>query len=177
MDIDNLFKVMQLYLDKEDDSSIILSISKYDDFIDFSFSMSNYPEDLTIVSINKQNVDIDLIIKIIKTIKDNQLVIDDKYDFNKEKNTCRYESTLNSGRKIIFKNFKLDAVNLFRNIIYNIDLYDNDIHIDVEEKEEEIPYNARLRVSGFTSFITIFLVALGALDIIVIILWIFKHIS
>ena len=177
MDIDNLFKVMQLYLDKEDDSSVYLSISKYEDVYDFSFSMSNYPEDLTIISINKQNVNVDLLIEVIKKIKEDNLVIDDKYDFNKEKNICKYESTLNSGRKITFKNFKLEEVNLLRNILYNIDIYDNTIRIDVIEEKEEIPYNARLRVSGFTSFITIFLVALAALDIIIIILWIFKHVG
>ena len=49
-------------------------------------------------------------------------------------------------------------------------------YIDVEEKETEIPYNTSLRVSGFSSYITIFLVALGAIDIILIILWIFKHV-
>ena len=72
--------------------------------------------------------------------------------------------------------FKLEEVNLLRNVIYNIDIYDNDLRIEVEEKSTEIPYNARLRVSGFSSYITIFLVALGAIDIILIILWIFKHV-
>ena len=176
MDIENLYKVMNLYLDKEDNGSAILSISKYSDVVDFSFSMTNYPEDLTIVSINKANVNVDLLIDIIRNFKKDLLVIDDKYNYNKEKNICRYESIFNTGRKIIFKNFKLEEVNLLRNVIYNIDIYDNDLRIDVTEKKEEIPYNARLRVSGFSSYITIFLVALGALDIILIILWIFKHV-
>ena len=177
MDIENLNKVMKLYLDKENNSSAILTITKYSDVVDFSFSMTNYPEDLTIVSINKTNVNVDLLIDIIREFKSNLLVIDDKYDYNKEKNICKYESIFNTGRKIIFKNFKLEEVNLLRNVIYNIDIYDSNIRIEVEEKEQEIPYNARLRVSGFSSFITIFLVALGALDIIVIILWIYKHLG
>ncbi len=177
MDIENLNKVMKLYLDKENNSSAILTITKYSDVVDFAFSMTNYPEDLTIVSINKTNVNVDLLIDIIREFKSNLLVIDDKYDYNKEKNICKYESIFNTGRKIIFKNFKLEEVNLLRNVIYNIDIYDSNIHIEVEEKEQEIPYNARLRVSGFSSFITIFLVALGALDIIVIILWIYKHLG
>ena len=176
MDVENLNRVMKLYLEKEKDSSAILTITKYKDIVDFSFSMTNYPEDLTIVSVNKSNVNVDLLIDIIREFKGDLLVIDDTYDYNKEKNICKYESTFNTGRKIIFKNFKLEEVNLLRNVIYNIDIYDSNIHIEVEEKEQEIPYNARLRVSGFSSFITIFLVALGALDIIVIILWIFKHV-
>ena len=177
MDVENLNRVMKLYLEKEKDSSAILTITKYKDIVDFSFSMTNYPEDLTIVSINKTNVNVDLLIDIIREFKSNLLVIDDKYDYNKEKNICKYESIFNTGRKIIFKNFKLEEVNLLRNVIYNIDIYDSNIHIKVEEEEQEIPYNARLRVSGFSSFITIFLVALGALDIIVIILWIYKHLG
>ncbi len=177
MDINNLYNVMHLYLDKEKDCATILTITKYSDVVDFSFSMSNYPEDITIVTIEKKNVDVDLLIDIIRNYKSDLLVIDDKYNYNKEKNICKYESIFNTGRKIIFKNFKLEEVNLLRNVIYNIDIYDNDIHIDVEEKNEEIPYNARLRVSGFTSFVTIFLVALGALDIILVILWIYKHLA
>ena len=177
MDIDNLYKVMKLYLDKENTGAAILTIAKYNDTVDFSFSMTNYPEDITIVTINKTNVNVDLLIDIIRVFKNDLLVIDDKYDFNKEKNICKYESIFNTGRRIIFKNFKLEEVNLLRNVIYNIDIYDSNIRIEVEEKQEEIPYNARLKVSGFSSYITIFLVALGALDIIVIILWIYKHLG
>ena len=177
MDIENLYKVMKLYLEKENNCSVILTITKYSDVVDFSFSMTNYPEDITIVSINKANVNADLLIDIIRSFKSDLLVIDDKYDFNKEKNICKYESIFNTGREIIFKNFKLEEVNLLRNVIYNIDIYDPNIHINVDEEEKEIPYNARLKVSGFSSYITIFLVALGALDIIMIILWIYKHIG
>ena len=177
MDIENLYKVMLLYLSKEEDCSVILSITKYNDVIDFAFSMTNYPEDLTIVSINKNDVNVDLLIDIIREFKNDLLVIDDKYDFNKEKNICKYESIFNTGRKIIFKNFKLEEVNLLRNVIYNIDIYDNNIRIDLEAKEEEIPYNARLKVSGFSSYVTIFLIALAALDIILVALWIFKYMN
>ena len=177
MDIENLYKVMKLYLDKEKDCSVILSITKYNDVVDFSFSMTNYPEDITIVSINKANVNADLLIDIIRSFKGDLLVIDDKYNFNKEKNICKYESIFNTGREIIFKNFKLEEVNFLRNVIYNIDIYDNDIRIEVEEKKEEIPYNARLKVSGFTSYITIFLVSLAAIDIILVILWVYKHLG
>ena len=120
MDIDNLYKVMKLYLDKEDNGAAILTITKYSDVVDFSFSMTNYPEDLTIVSVNKANVDVDLLINVIRGFKGDLLVIDDKYDFNKEKNICKYESIFNTGREIIFKNFKLEEVNLLRNVIYNI---------------------------------------------------------
>ncbi len=177
MDIKNLYKVMKLYLDKEKDCSVILSITKYNDVVDFSFSMTNYPEDITIVSINKTNVNADLLIDIIRSFKGDLLVIDDKYDFNKEKNICKYESVFNTGREIIFKNLKLEEVNFLRNVIYNIDIYDNDIRIEVGEKKEEIPYNARLKVSGFTSYITIFLVSLAAIDIILVILWVYKHLG
>ncbi len=177
MDIDNLYKVMKLYLDKEDNGAAILTITKYSDVVDFSFSMTNYPEDLTIVSVNKANVDVDLLINVIRSFKGDLLVIDDKYDFNKEKNICKYESIFNTGREIIFKNFKLEEVNFLRNVIYNIDIYDNDIRIELEEEKEEIPYNARLRVSGYSSYITIFLVALAAIDIIMVALWIFKYMN
>lgn len=177
MDIENLYKVMLLYLSKEDNCSVILSITKYSDVVDFSFSMTNYPEDITIVTISKDNVDADLLIDLIHKFKGDLLVIDDKYNFNKEKNICKYESTFNTGRKIIFKKFKLEEVNFLRNVIYNIDIYDNDIRIELDKKEEEIPYNARLRVSGFSSYITIFLVALAALDIILVALWIFKYMN
>ena len=177
MDIENLYKVMLLYLSKEDNCSSILSITKYNEVVDFSFSMTNYPEDITIVTISKDKVDADLLIDLIHKFKGDLLVIDDKYKFNKEKNICKYESTFNTGRKIIFNNFKLEEVNFLRNVIYNIDIYDNDIRIELEEKEEEIPYNARLRVSGFSSYITIFLVALAALDIIMVALWIFKYMN
>ena len=133
--------------------------------------------DVTKVYLDSEEVSIDLLQDIINKYKGDSIVIDDKYKIENERKTCHYESLLSNGRKLIFKYFSLEEANLLRNIIYNISLDNSELRINVDKKEQDIPYNLRLKQAGFSTFITIFLIALWLVDIIVIALWIFKHVS
>ena len=178
MNTNYLYNVLDLYLDSENGKHAILNISRNDDYI-FSFSMDDQNSDKTRVVISDDDTTIELLQSVIRKFKDDSICIEDNYDYNEEKKLCKYEAELNNGRKLIFKNFTLEEINLFRNIIYNISIYEDSMKVDLEEEKEisKIPYNVRLRQAGFSTYITIFLVLVWLADIIVIALWIFKHIS
>jgi len=175
MNIDYLYNVLNLYLSKEKDKKTILTISKGSKYT-FAFGVEG-DDNATKVYIKDEDVSIELLKDIITKYKDNSIVIDDKYKLDNEKKTCKYESLFNTGRKIVFNRFTLEEANLLRNIIYNISIDNNELRINIETQEKEIPYNLRLKQAGFTSFVTIFLIGLFVVDFIVIILWIFKHLS
>ena len=175
MNIDYLYNVLNLYLLKENEKKTILTITKGSKYV-FAFGVDG-DSDVTKVYLKDEEVSIELLQDIIKKYKGDSIVIDDRYKLDDEKKTCKYESLLNNGRKFIFNKFTLEEANLLRNIIYNIAVENNELRINLDTKEKEIPYNLRLKEAGFSSFVTIFLVGLFIVDIIVIVLWIFKHLS
>ena len=64
---------------------------------------------------------------LTKLLKDKYDQLSSEFELLKKDKTsliCKYESIFNTGREIIFKNFKLEEVNFLRNVIYNIDIYD-----------------------------------------------------
>jgi hypothetical protein len=175
MNKDYLYNVLNLYLNQEKINTT-LTIVKGFSYI-FIFGIEDETIDVTKVYLDSEEVSIDLLQDIINKYKGDSIVIDDKYKIENERKTCHYESLLSNGRKLIFKYFSLEEANLLRNIIYNISLDNNELRINVDKKEQDIPYNLRLKQAGFSTFITIFLIALWLVDIIVIALWIFKHVS
>ncbi|MBP5684012.1 MAG: hypothetical protein J6X02_01995 [Bacilli bacterium] len=178
MNTNYLYSVLNLYLNSEKNGHMILTISRNEDYI-FAFNMEGKKSDVTRVIIRDEDTTIELLQDIISKIKDDSICIDDNYDYNEEKKVCKYDAILNNGRKIIFKNFTLEEINVFRNMIYNISAYDDQMKVELSEEKEisKIPYNVRLRQAGFSTYVTIFLVLIWLADIIVIALWIFKHIS
>ena len=158
MNIDYLYSVLNLYLSKENHKKTVLTITKGSKYT-FAFGVED-DSDVTKVSISDEEMNITLLQDIINRYKGNSIVIDDKYKLDNEKKTCKYESLLNSGRKLVFNNFTLQEANTIRNIIYNISIDNNELRINLDTKEKEIPYNLRLKEAGFSSFVTIFLVGL-----------------
>ena len=175
MNINYLFSVLNLYLSKENNNHIILDISR-SNYYTFSLSMSDSSTDITKVIINDEDITIKLFEDLINKIKESSISIDDKYDCVSD-NIITYHVTLNNGREIIFNNFTKEEINLFRNIIYHISIYDKDMKVKLDKDNDlsQIPYNLRLKQAGSTSLISIVLVLLWIVDIIFITLWIFKQ--
>ena len=75
-----------------------------------------------------------------------------------------------------FDGFSMLEINNLRNILYNITNNSNDILLENINKEKKMAYNPnyRLAEAGFTSYYTLFLVALYLTDAFLIALWIFK---
>ena len=178
MDINYLYSIVNLYLTKEDDyKKTNLSITKgIDNLIQFNFNMNKNDSETTsfkVISdlvLEEKNFD-----NFIKMYKQNNMIIDEKYDFDKINNTCYYYIMLNNGRCVSFRNFSLIELNNIRNIIYNIKFQKEEIRIVFEEEKElKKPVSYRLQQAGFTSFKTLIIAIVLFLSIILLSLWIFK---
>lgn len=178
MDINYLYSIVNLYLTKEDDyKKTNLSITKgIDNLIQFNFNMNKNDSETTsfkVISdlvLEEKNLD-----NFIKMYKQNNMIIDEKYDFDKINNTCYYYIMLNNGRCVSFRNFSLIELNNIRNIIYNIKFQKEEIRIVFEEEKElKKPVSYRLQQAGFTSFKTLIIAIVLFLSIILLSLWIFK---
>lgn len=178
MDINYLYSIINLYLSKEsDEKKTNLSVIKgMDNQIEFNFNMNKEnPETTSFKVISDLVLEENNLNNFIKTYKQNNMIIDEKYDCDKVNNTCYYYIKLNNGRSVSFRNFSLIEINNIRNIIYDIKFQKEEIRIVFEEEEKvENPVNYRLQQAGFASFGTLFMTIVWFLNIILVSLWVFK---
>lgn len=178
MDINYLYSIINLYLSKEsDDKKTNLNVIKgNDNQIEFNFNMNkNDPETTSFKVVNDLVLEEKNLNNFIKTYKQHNMIIDEKYDYDKVNDNCYYYIMLNNGRSISFRNFSLIEINNIRNIIYDIKFQKEEIRIVFEEEQEfENPVNYRLRQAGFASFGTLFMTIVWFLNIILVSLWVFK---
>ena len=178
MNIDYLYSIVELYLKKEkDNQKIFLNLVKSNDIVEFSFSMNKDDANKTKFSISYEEYSSHLV-DFLKKYQEKLMIIDEKYNYNNVNNTCYYYVLFNSGRSISFNGFSVIEMNNVRNILYNIDFHADEIRIEEINQEKKMAYEPRLRLqeAGFSSFTTVFLIAILFADIFVIALWIFKAI-
>lgn len=179
MNLNYFMSVLELYLNKEKEHKTNLSIIKYqNNKIKVAFTMNHdLNETTTFFVAYDAFMETDNLSNLFKQYKDDLIIIDEKYEYDKLNELCYYCIMLSNGRIMSFKNFSLEEVNNIRNLVYNIKYNPNEIKI-VLEKEEKVGYyhpNFALGQTGFVSFLTFFVVVLGILNVLIITLWVFKN--
>ena len=169
MNIDYLYSIMNLYFKKENNiDKACMKIVKKNDNLEFNFNMNSndpnktcffFPEDLFEENMNN----------ILGFFKDNSVLIDEKYNYDKEKDCCNYNVEFQNGRKITFDGFSVKYISDIRNSIYNKTLNTNEIDAKFDE---EFNYNLNNKFTpaytGFASFKSILLISLFFLIVLVI---------
>ena len=175
MNIEYLYGIIDLYLKNEDEhNKANLNIQKKDNKIEFNFTMRKDNPDKTtfmlpLEMVNKYWYD------FLNKFKDEQMIIDERYDYDKVKETCYYYVLFKNGRIISFNDFTIMEVNSLRNCLYTIRIDQEEIRVNLDDKKE-MAYQPKLNLqtAGFSSFKTIFFITLFILDILVLSLWICK---
>ena len=174
MNIEYLYSITYLYFKNEDEhNKVNLNIQKKDNDIEFNFSMKKNPDKTTFLIpleiVNNYWYD------FLNKYKNELLIIDEKYEYDKVNSTCYYYVLFKNGRVLSFNNFTIIEINKLRNCLYNIRINSEEIRVNLEE-EKTLQYkpNMLLQQFGFSTFKTIFFITLFILDIFVVSLWICK---
>ncbi len=173
--MDNLYSILNLYLNRETDTrKTVLNIKKLEEVIEFNFSMKENDEDKTSIVIPFDDYRYN-ITDIINKFKDDLLVIDEKYNSNDD-NNCSYLVQLKNGRIISFDGFTMMELNSVRNVLYDITINKQELRVNSIDEEKKMVYKPRMQLqqAGFSSYATLFLVVIFFADILIISLWIFK---
>ena len=173
MNIDYLYSILDLYLKSEkEQKKTNLNIEKKDEFAEFSFNMGLSNQDKTICKITIDDVNKE-IYNILTMYKNDTMIIDEK------NNNGNYEFIFQNGRRLVFSGFTVLEINRMRNIIYNIAINSDEIHlVDAIEKSKMVYKPSTLaQQAGFIASSTTFLIVLYMTDIFLIALWIFKELT
>ena len=175
MNIEYLYSIIDLYLKNEDEhNKVNLNIQKKDGNIEFSFTMRKDNPDKTSFMVPIEIVN-NYWYDFLNKYKTNQMIIDEKYDYDKVKETCYYYVLFKNGRMMSFRDFSIIEINSLRNCLYSIRINQEEIRVNLsDDKESLYQPNLKLQTAGFSSFKTIFFITLFILDIFVISLWICK---
>lgn len=175
MDIGYLYSIIDLYLNNENDSNkTALSIQKNDDNIEFRFTMRHDNPDKTIFTLPTIVVN-DYWYKFLNKYKADLMIIDEKYEYDKVKETCYYYVLLQNGRTISFDGFSVIEINGIRNCLYTIRIDSDEIRVNKDEEiEPKYKPQLNLQVAGFSSYKTLFFITLFILDIFMVSLWVCK---
>lgn len=175
MNIGYLYSIIDLYLNNEDDDNkASLSILKLDNNIEFRFTMRHDNPEKTIFTLPTEIVN-NYWYEFLNKYKSKQMIIDEKYEYDKVKETCYYYILLLNGRTLSFDGFTILEINGIRNCLYTIRIDSDEIRVNMdEEKEPKYKPQLRMQVAGFSSFKTIFFIILVILDVLVISLWVCK---
>ena len=179
MNIDYLMSILELYKTKEIDRSTNLCFTKYiNNKIRVDFKMNNIDSpDATSFFMEYDTLMDDTNLKnVLNNYKQGNIIIDEKYEYDKLHETCYYYALFNNSRNISFKNFKLEEINHIRNLMYNVNFNLNEITINDNEEEKSGYYQSfRLSEAGFTGFLSMAFIALLLFNVLIIALWIFKN--
>ena len=179
MNLNYFRSILELYLNKEKEYKTNLGIVKYqNNKVKVNFTMNNKQMDTTNFFMEYDVfMDNDNLKELFKNYKQDLIVIDEKYEYDKLHETCYYCIMFANSRILSFKNFSLEEINNIRNLIYDIKYNPNEIKVIVEDEEKTGYYNGNLRLgqTGFAGFLTLFLVVIWFLNVLIITLWVFKN--
>jgi hypothetical protein len=176
MNKDYLYSIVNLYLNRENDNKkIALNIDLQENDVEFSFSMTDNDIDKTSLVIPRDEYD-EIIVDLINQLKQDLMVIDEKYNYENENGSCHYLVKFNNGRKISFDGFTIIETNNIRNVLYDIKINQNEIRLEDIEQKQEMAYKPRLRLqqAGFSSYATLLLVVIFFALVLVVSLFVFK---
>lgn len=179
MNISYFMSILELYLSKEKDCKTNLSITKYhNEKIKVNFTMNHDLNETTNFFVGYDTfMEKDNLCNFLELYKNNLIIIDEKYEYDKVKEICYYCITLSNGRLLSFKNFTLDEVNNIRNFVYDINFHPDEIKIILDDEEKNGYYQRGLLLgqTGFASFLTFFVIIFAIVNVLIITLWIFKY--
>lgn len=170
MNIDYLYSIINLYLKKENnDAKTNMVITKKDEKVEIKFNMNAddpnttcflFPLDLFEENLNN----------IVNLYKNNQVIQDEKYDYNKEKDLCQYYIKFQNGRKVTFENLSINHLKNIRNYLYSSSLNLNEINMQKINNIdfEKFDNNLEPAYAGFASFKSILLISLFFLVVLVV---------
>lgn len=179
MNLNYFMSILELYLNKEKEYKTNLGIVKYqNEKVKINFTMNNVKNDVTNFFMAYDIfMDSDNLKNLFKTYKQDLIIIDEKYEYDKLNETCYYCIMLSNSRILSFKNFSLDEINNIRNLVYDIKYNPNEIKVIVDEEEKTGYYkpNLRLGETGFAGLLSLFLMVIWFLNVLIISLWVFKN--
>ena len=179
MNLSYFMSILDLYLSKEKEHKTNLSIVKFQsDKIKVNFTMNYNLEETTSFFVNYDSfMERENLCNLFKIYKEDLIVIDEKYEYDKLSETCYYCILLSNGRILSFKNFTLNEINKLRNYLYNIKYNPEEIKIVLDDNEHDGYYFKRFAYGqgGFASFLTLFIIIFALVNVFVITLWIFNN--
>ncbi len=165
MNFDYLRSIIALYLDNEDEKKKTrLNIVKENDKISFCFRMISDSPDKTFFNISSDIMN-DNWKTFIELYKKDLMIIDEKYEFHQEDNTCYYYVKFKNGRTCSFDHFPLLEINNLRNYLFDIQINQEEIRVGQKEEYHYTP-KMQLQYAGFISYRAIVLagcIFLGAI--------------
>lgn len=174
MNINYLYNLIDLYLKNENDTKKAkLSFTKGDEEVCIRMGMID-SEEKTIFRLPKEMID-DNLAHLLQKYKNSSLVIDEKYEYDGDKDYC-YQVKFNKGRILIFNHFTLQEVNHIRNTLYGISINQEEIRIPKEEQEEKklvYHYKSFLPQMGFSSYKAILITSLSVMITFLLSLFVF----
>lgn len=179
MNLSYFISVLELYLNKEKEYKTNLRIIKYqNEKIKVNFTMNNDLNETTNFFVGYDSfMDKNNISYFLNNYKQELIIIDEKYEYDKLSETCYYCIMLSNGRILSFKNFTLEEINYIRNFVYNIKYNPEEIKVVLDSDEKSGYYSRSLLLgqTGFVSFLTFFLIILVIVNVLIITLWICRN--
>ena len=175
MDYNYVYNIMDLYFKNEkENQKVILNLTKTFDKVVLKFKINNKSNDITTFDLPLQIVN-NYIHLIIKKFKEENLVINEKYELDSQNKNCMYLVKFSNGRVLSFNNFSIIEINNIRNILYNIKIRQEELRISNDDSENiKMNYIPRLQETGFTKSSSLFLMVIFFADIFMLSLWVFK---
>ncbi len=172
-----LLSILDLYLLKEQDTSLVVEVFNLNNQVKIYFSYLNSPFNKTFVKVDK-DVFMTSLNEFIPKIQGNlENVIETKNGLN-------YLYIFDNSRKLSFQSFQESDIKLIKSEIVNLkEEVKEQIVVETVFDVDEESYDTKLKVNrskklnfsmGFTTYITLFTTSVWFLDILLIALWIFK---
>ncbi len=168
MNIEYLYSIMNLYFRKENkDCKTSMKIVKKNENIEFNFNMNSGGSNKTCfffpMDLFDENLD-----TLLSFYKNSSVIVDEKYQYDRKQDYCKYYAQFKNGRKIQLNGFDISYINKIRNSLYNKVIKINELNLKLND---ELNYdNGRLTpaYSGFASFKSILLISVFFLVVLVV---------
>lgn len=173
MNISYLLSILDLYLLKEKNSTLVIEVDNILEIVKVKFYYSFDSSNKTFVKIDKK-LFFDHILEFLQKIQGNLRV--EGETLKTINNQPVYELVFTKQRKLSFINFTSDEMQLIRKNL-------NNLETEFDFKIEEITYDQQLVINknnklsfsmGFSSYVVLITTSVLFLDIFMISLWIFK---
>ena len=170
-----LLSILDLYLLKENNGSLIIEVLKEEELIKVDFCYSTSKNQKTFLKLDKK-VFFDSLKLFLSKVQGNFQVVDETLlETNKQKS---YTITFDNNRKLTFINFSVEEFEMIRSNLSNLE---SEFQFEKVQEEQELSYTEKFNLSknlsfsmGFSTYLTLFISAIWFLDIFMISLWIFK---
>ena len=166
MNLNSLYSIINLYVQREKNNQAIMTIAKKDEQIEFNLSMQKNNQDKTIITLPLELV-LDAKKNILDLFRQDKIVIEEKYQDN------IYTLILNNGRKLNFKDFSLMEINEWRNDLFNIQIRKDEMRLPLLKDETKV-LKPRLQITGFVSLWSLFLTIMIISGVFITSLWLCK---